>query len=398
MKKREARRAAAGGLERGAVGLEAEFVVLVDGEPEDPKSCFRDPRAFLPAESLHRVGSSYHLATGGAVYFDTGVIEVVTPLVEVDRGAPWQVVRSLWEGICDVRAGLDGWSRSDGRSTRLVGFSAHYNVSLPGFGGVAELSRMARALLDLLAFPVMLFATNRRSTGVGVRPRPGRIEVTVDFTPDPALMAATAAVIVAAVQEVAGWARHDRAELERRGFPVLVGVTPIPHTSRKGWLLQASCFERDPFATHPDARVWRTTGGATLSTRGVARRTVARLRPRIRAVAAPDTVRLMEALLDRRHPSLLDLDDRPAPYEDVGRACLWEEQDPARPLPRSLYEQAMRDAATGRPLDVSGQRWLPVAVEGWTRVLYRDAAGRRRLFSVDELVRLRPGPRRAPGP
>jgi len=36
----------------------------------------------------------------------------------------------------------------------------------------------------------MLLATNRESTGVGVRPRGDRIEITADFTPDPTMMVA----------------------------------------------------------------------------------------------------------------------------------------------------------------------------------------------------------------
>ncbi len=31
----------------------------------------------------------------------------------------------------------------------------------------------------------MLVGANRRSTGIGVRPRGNRIEITADFTPDP---------------------------------------------------------------------------------------------------------------------------------------------------------------------------------------------------------------------
>jgi hypothetical protein len=106
-------------------------------------------------------------------------------------------------------------------------------------------------------------------------------------------------------------------------------------------------------------------------------------------VAAPDTVKLIRRVLMRRHPSLLDLDDRPATYEDVGRDGPWREPDPASPLPRSLYEQVMLDVMGGRPIRADGRRWRPVATSGWTRVRYRSDDGRTRTFSVDELVRLR---------
>jgi hypothetical protein len=392
MKKREAVRRRAAEPERSALGLEAEFVVVIDDEVVDPKDAFGDPRAFLGHDAMHRTGSSYHLPNGGAVYFDTGVIEIVTPVIELERGAPSQAVRSLWEGIFTVRERLDEWSRSTGRDARLVGFSAHYNVSVPELRNGARLQRIAFVLVHLLAFPVMLFAANRRSTGVGVRPRPGRIEVTVDFTPDPALMTAAVAVMVAAVQEVASWPGHELDDLERRGYPVIAGFEPVPHTSRQGWLARFSCFEPDPFRTPPDQRAWRTTRGEAVSVRRASRRVVARLLRRIRAVAAADTVTLIRRVLTRHHPSLLDLDDRPATYEDVGRDGPWREPDPSSPLPRSLYEQVMLDVMDGRPIRAAGRRWRPVATAGWTHVRYRSDDGALRTFSVDELVRIRRGP------
>ncbi|HUE77649.1 MAG TPA: hypothetical protein VMM83_06885 [Longimicrobiales bacterium] len=375
--------------ERGAVGLEAEFVCVVDGEAVDPKDAFGDPRAFLGDGALHRVGTSYHLPTGGAVYFDTGVIEVVTPVIELGTECAAQVVRSLWEGVCQVRGRLDEWSEREGRDARMAGFSAHYNVSLSELRDGGRIAAIGRVLTDMLPFPVMLFAANRRSTGVGVRPRPGRIEVTVDFTPDPALMTATTAIIVAAVREVAGWDRVDRAELERRGYPVIAGFEPVPHTSRKGWLARFSCYDPDPFRSSPDARLWRTTEGEPISVRGAARRVVSRLLPRLREMAVEDTRRVIERVLVRRYPSLLDLPDRPESYENVGRLCVWREPDPTRPLGRSAYEQVMLDVMAGRPIEVDGEAYRPVGTRGWTRVRYRSEEGRTRTFSVDELVRLR---------
>jgi hypothetical protein len=392
MKKRETVRRRATEPERSALGLEAEFVVVIDDEVVDPKEAFGDPRAFLGHDAMHRTGSSYHLPNGGAVYFDTGVIEIVTPVIELERGAPSQAVRSLWEGIFTVRERLDEWSRSTGRDARLVGFSAHYNVSVPELRDGSRLHTMAFVLVHLLAFPVMLFAANRRSTGVGVRPRPGRMEVTVDFTPDPALMTAAVALMVAAVQEVASWPGHELGDLERRGYPLIAGFQPVPHTSRKGWLARFSCFEPSPFQTPPDRRAWKTTRGEAVSVRQAGRRVAARLMRRIRAVAAPDTVALIRRVLARRHPSLLDLDDRPATYEDVGRDGPWREPDPSSPLPRSLYEQVMLDVMDGRPIRAAGRRWRPVATAGWTHVRYRSEDGRVRTFSVDELVRLREEP------
>ncbi|HEU0297871.1 MAG TPA: hypothetical protein VFR37_00410, partial [Longimicrobium sp.] len=116
-------------LELAAMGMEAEFSVTLDGQPVRPEQVFGSPREFVRGNLMHRVGTSYHMPTGGAVYFDTGVIEVATPVIEIERGAAARAGRSLWESILYIREQLDGWEARTGRDIRLTGFSTHYNVS-----------------------------------------------------------------------------------------------------------------------------------------------------------------------------------------------------------------------------------------------------------------------------
>ena len=191
-------------LRLAAVGLEAELSLYIDDVPQKPETVFGSPRAFIRGDLLHRVGTSYQLPTGAAVYFDTGVIEIATPLIELERGCIARAGRSLWESIGFVRGELDAWERRSGRRARLVGFSTHYNVSIdpPSRLGASarqvdarRLNALARLLTYVLPAPVMLLATNRQSTGVGVRPRGDRIEITADFTPDPTMMVAAGSLI-----------------------------------------------------------------------------------------------------------------------------------------------------------------------------------------------------------
>jgi hypothetical protein len=65
-------------LELAAIGLESEFSVFLNGKPTKPEDIFKDPRDFVRGPLMHRVGTSYHLPNGGAIYFDTGVIEVTS--------------------------------------------------------------------------------------------------------------------------------------------------------------------------------------------------------------------------------------------------------------------------------------------------------------------------------
>src|SRR5688500_19632448 len=99
--KREGRRRSR--LRLAAVGLEAELSLYIDDVPERPERVFGSPRAFIRGDLLHRVGTSYQLPTGAAVYFDTGVIEVATPLIELERGCIGRAGRSRRASSCFIR-------------------------------------------------------------------------------------------------------------------------------------------------------------------------------------------------------------------------------------------------------------------------------------------------------
>ena len=77
------------------IGMESEFNVLLDGEEIDPRAYWGHPLAFIEGALLPREKSSFHLPTGGAVYFDRGVIEVVTPVIELGPGATARVVGAV---------------------------------------------------------------------------------------------------------------------------------------------------------------------------------------------------------------------------------------------------------------------------------------------------------------
>lgn len=381
----------AGRLELAAMGMEAEFSVLVDGEPARPEDVFGSPRAFVRGNMMHRQGTSYHLPTGGAVYFDTGVIEVATPVIEIERGAAARAGRSLWESILYMREELDDWERRTGREIRLTGFSTHYNVSfelpLHEQGRSRTVRKLALLLSYILPAPVMLLATNKRSTGVGVRPRGDRIEITVDFTPSASLMIATGTLIVGIVREVMTWPSFELDMLERMELPVIAGYRPMKHTSRKGWLARNDCYPADPFATDVDETTWRTTDGREMSLRSIAGLIVKHFWHPIRRISDPWTFRLIGSVMRGRAPSLLDLDDRPPEYEDVGRLCTWDNLFPETELSRSRYERVLIRAISGQKLTMHGRRFTPTGMKGWSAVVFRaDDDRSRHVFTIDYLL------------
>ncbi len=156
-----------------------------------------------------------------------------------------------------------------------------------------------------------------------MRPRGNRTEVTVDFTPDPGLAVAAATLIVGIVREVMTWPTYDLSELEKRPIPVIAGVIPGKHTTRKGWLTKDFHYARSPYTSDVNARIWTTQFGEKKSLREIARETSWYFRKSIRRYSDAFSFRLLFAILSGRAPSLLELVDRPAAYEDVGHLCRW---------------------------------------------------------------------------
>src|SRR2546421_184509 len=90
------------------IGLEAEFTLFVRDQKKLPEHVFKNPQAIVRERMMPREGRSFHMPSGGAIYFDTGVIEVATPIIEIERGCCARAVRSLWEQIIFLRKELDG--------------------------------------------------------------------------------------------------------------------------------------------------------------------------------------------------------------------------------------------------------------------------------------------------
>jgi hypothetical protein len=436
-------------LEMPVIGIEAEFKVFLDEREVAPEKIWRTPAAFVDRPLLKRTNKSLQLPTGGALYFDGGVVEVVTPVIEIAPQCTGRVVRSLWEQIGFVRDQLDAWEGRTGRRVRLQAFSCHFNISFELARSERSrdrtIQKLALLLAHLLTVPVILIAANRKSTGIGVRPRRERIEITLDFTPDPGLMAATAALIVGIVRDVISWESYRLSELDARGIPRIAGVAPGRHVARKGWLTRDKQFPRSPFRTDPDERVWSTTGGATMSFREIALAIALKFRESIRRYSDPFSYRLLFSVLRSETPSLLDLEDRPAAYDDVGRMTRWgsvlpelqnfaalmddvsdsptiarrrrvdvdeklsppwvgehsnrrriERQGgerrrvpafPSRPLTRSAYEKVFLKLTSGEQLRIGGELLTPVKVKGWYHSIFRTPAGEERMLSIDQLLK-----------
>ena len=374
---------------RAVIGLEAELNLLVNGSRRRPEKMFGDPSRLVRRRMIPRTGKSFQLPAGGAIYFDTGVIEVATPIVEVEPGCCYRATRLLWEQIRYLRVELDHWATRNRCECRLQGFSTHYNFSFPNArkSKLRSATKLAYLLAHILPVPVTLLAANRQSSAVGVRPRTRRIEVTADFTPDPSLMLATCAFIAGAAETALRWKDFGLNQLERHGIPRVTPFRLRKHSSRRGWRVTTDSLRQNPFTSDINAPLWKLRDGRMLSLRAIAAETLPLFRSRIRRISDSGTLEHITAVFDGVARSLLDFEKRPDTYDDVGRAIDWGRR--TRPWPRSKYEKIIHRVIAREPMRIGQKRYRVDRMNGWYQIDFREAGTkRRRTFNLDELVRL----------
>jgi hypothetical protein len=375
---------------RAVIGLEAEFSLIINDVRQLPEKIFGTAQKLIRRKMLPRTGRSFQLPSGGAIYFDTGVIEVATPIVELEPGCCYRATRLLWEQIYYVGEELRRWARRNKCRARLQGFSTHYNFSFQSEHASPERDarRLGYLLAHILPAPVMLLAANRKSTAVGVRPRGKRIEVTADFTSDAALMLATCAFIAGAAGVASGWPDYDLAQLEKNKIPQFSPFRLRKHSSRKGWRVTEQSLARDPFGCDVNAPIWTLRDGRQLSLREIARETLQPFRRSIRRVGDLETLRHIEAVFEGDARSLLDFPERPEAYDDAGHAWNWNRRR-MRHWPRSAYEKVIHRVIARQPIQISGKRYVAERMQGWYEVVFRETkTGTRRIFNLDHLAKL----------
>jgi len=375
---------------RAVIGLEAEFNLLVNGRRRRPEKVFGDPSRLVRRRMIPRTGKSFQLPAGGAIYFDTGVIEVATPIVELDPGCCYRATRLLWEQIRYLRRELDHWAKRHRCHCTLQGFSTHYNFSFPiaRKSEVRNATKLAYLLAHILPVPVILLATNRQSSAVGVRPRGNRIEVTVDFTPDPALMLATTAFIAGAMGTVLRWEDFRLRQSARRGLPRIARFHLRKHSSRRGWRVTADSLGRNPFTSDINESLWKLRDGRTLSLRAIATETLRPFRQRIRRISDSSTLEHIATVFSGDARSFLDFEKRPDAYDDVGHGIDWGRRRMRR-WPRSKYEKVIHRVIAREPMRIGQKRYRVDRMNGWYEIEFREVGTkRRRRFNLDELVRL----------
>jgi len=375
---------------RAVIGLEAEFNLLINGRRQRPEKVFGDPSHLIRRRMIPRSGRSFQLPAGGAIYFDTGVIEVATPIVEVEQGCCYRATLLLWEQIRYLRRELDHWARRQSCQCSLQGFSTHYNFSFSKTrkSKSRNATNLAYLLAHILPVPVLLLAANRRSSAVGVRPRRARLEVTADFTPDPPLTLATCAFIAGVIEQVQRWENFGLRQLRRNALPRITPLRLRKHSSRRGWRVTADSFSRNPFTADVNAPLWKLRDGRRLSLRAVAEEILIPFHSAIRRLSDVETLEHITAIFSGDARSLLDFEERPQTYDDVGRSIDWGRRR-SRRRSRSKYERIIHRVIAREPFRIGQKRYRVVRMNGWYHVDFREVGtNRRRTFNLDQLVQV----------
>jgi len=379
------------------IGLEAEFNLFINGRRRRPEKVFGDPSRLVRSRMIPRTGKSFQLPAGGAIYFDTGVIEVATPIIELEPGCCYRATRLLWEQIRCLRVELDHWGKRHNCQCRLQGFSTHYNFSFPNVRSkLRNTTKLAYLLAHILPLPVILLATNRQSGAVGVRPRGNRVEITVDFTPDPALMLATCAFVAGVVETVLRWQDFGLRQLEHHGIPRMARFRLRKHSSRRGWRVTVDSLGENPFVADINEPRWKLRDGRMLSLRGTATETLRPFRLRIRQISGSSTLEHITAVFGGDARSLLDFEKRPDAYDDVGQGIDWGRRRMRR-WSRSKYERVIHRVIAREPMRIGQKRYVVERMNGWYEVAFREiGTKRRRILNLDELVALSAATKSAP--
>jgi hypothetical protein len=136
------------------------------------------------------------------------------------------------------------------------------------------------------------------------------------------------------------------------------------------------------------APMWASRAGEVLSLREVSARITKYFWPSIARLGDSRSLRLIQGVMHGTMPSLLELEDRPAAYESVGRLCTWTNLFPVRALPRSGYERVFIRAISRRKLRLERDVYTPVGMRGWSHVVFaRDRDHTRHAFSLDFLLK-----------
>jgi hypothetical protein len=220
---------------------------------------------------------------GGVVTADGAEAEVAIAPVRRRAGFVTRLERAAIRAREALRDALP-------RGLELGGYSTHVSLSMP-----ATLNEAAsRLFLTTFAPGLMLLADRADSPGLLVRPRPGRMELAVEYVSGPHLRAVTAYAAGAAIASAA--ALRDGASL-----PPKLDARAVVTGDRFGWGLARDAFGGD-LLRDGRAALLRRTGGGTIRAQEHLELSWAAARRALSSGVRPSDLAMADRVVSRRAP------------------------------------------------------------------------------------------------
>jgi hypothetical protein len=198
------------------------------------------------------------------------------------------------------------------------------------------------------------------------------------------------------MEAVLRWKDFGLRQLERHRIRRMAQFRLRKHSSRHGWRVTADSLGQNPFTSDINEPLWKLRDGEMLSLRAVAAEILRPFRGRIREISDSYTLDHIAAVFAGDARSLLDFQKRPDAYDDIGHRIDWARRK-MRGWPRSRYEKVVHRLIAREPVRIGGKRYQVDRMVGWYQVEFREVGTkRRRIFNLDELVKLSAATRPAP--
>lgn len=225
---------------------------------------------------------------GGALTVDGREAGIATPAIILERGFAGLVAQSTERGRNCLQQALPAGVRTEGLSTRI-------NVS------VAEdrVLGAARLFAPRFAVGLMLLMDGRRSPGLLVRPRPGRLELGGEFVQGDGLRAAVLMATGAALA-----CSRRRAVIRR--LPPRITATGVPAVERSGPYLDRRAFGAELYGLGRSCPL-RTVEGRRRTAQQHLEDCWQIARLHVRRMATGDELRLVDDLVAGRRPLPTDI-------------------------------------------------------------------------------------------
>ncbi|MFA5084005.1 MAG: hypothetical protein WC475_01290 [Candidatus Paceibacterota bacterium] len=123
-------------------------------------------------------GTAMRTVSGTSIYSDGNEPEVCIPPVKIEKGAATNASDLLYLARKELVDFMKPFKEKEKINMNLIGYTSHFSIT-----NVFDVDN-TYDMMQYFAVPYSLFCLNPTSTGIGLRPKNGRLELLGDFVPN----------------------------------------------------------------------------------------------------------------------------------------------------------------------------------------------------------------------